>query len=112
MFSGTKGGSIKISDKKMHQDGEHYNKHGRNMGYSSAREYDFAAKTFASKYQNHPDAKVYDGIWNGKGSFNGQLQRIITYKEKTVIINPKTGQVIDFYFGNEYRGFITLKKIR
>lgn len=78
LFSGTKGGSIKISDKKMHQDGKHYNKHGRNMGYSSAKEYDFAAKTFASKYQNHPDAKVYDGIWNGKGSFNGQLQRIIT----------------------------------
>ena len=36
-FKGTKGGSIEISDKKMYQVGDHFNKHGREMGYSSKK---------------------------------------------------------------------------
>ena len=111
-FKGTRGGIFKISGSKMYQDGKHYNKHGREMGYSSKNEYNNAAKNFAIKYQNHPDAKIYEGVWNGKGVFHEQVQRIITYGNMTVIIDPKTGQIIDFYYGDEYRGFIDLQRLR
>ncbi|GHU74115.1 hypothetical protein FACS1894188_01400 [Clostridia bacterium] len=111
-FKGTKGSSITISDKKMYQDGNHFNKHGRNMGYSDKKSYDAAAKEFVKKYQDDPNASIYEGIWNGKGTLNGHRQRIVTYGGKTAIIDPNTGQVIDFYQGTDYRGIINIKKLR
>ena len=111
-FRGTKGSSIRISDKKIYQDGKHFNKHGRDMGYKSIKAYDSAAKEFAEKHQNHPDAKVYEGKWNGTGSQHREIQRIITYEGKTVIVNKDSGQVIDFYRGEAYRGIIELERIR
>lgn len=111
-FSGTKGSSIIISDKEIHQAGKHFYKHGREMGYSSKKEYDAAAKAFARKYQNHPEASVYRGYQNQRGTKVSDPQRIISHNNTTVIINEKTGQVIDFYIGTEYRGVIRLERIR
>ena len=111
-FKGTKGSSINISDKNMHQIGKHFNKHGRDMGYSSKAEYNNAAREFVNSYQNHPDAKIYEGKWNGGGIYNNRIQRIVTYDNKTAIINPNTGQIIDFYTGTDRKGIIGLKRIR
>lgn len=111
-FGGTKGASVQISDKRMHQDGKHFRKHGRTMGYPDKKSYDAAAKEFARKYQEHPDAKVFEGKWGGSGKFAHKPQRVITYEGKTVIIEPKTGQIVDFYIGNEYRGLYDLTPVR
>ena len=96
----------------MYQIGDHFGKHGRSMGYYSKKEYDNAARTFVEKYQDHPDAQIYRGIWNGRGDFNGEWQRVITYDGKTAILHESTGQIVDFYVGTEYRGLIQLIKIR
>ena len=101
-----------ISNRKMHQRGKHFNKHGREMGYSSQKEYELAAKQFARKNINNSNAKIHEGIWNGKGSLNGQTQRVISYNGKSVVYNPRNGQVIDFYKGTEMRGLINIKRIR
>lgn len=111
-FGRTRGSSIKISDKKMHQEGKHFNKHGRGMDYGSKKAYDAAAKEFARKYQDHPDARVYEGKWNGSGKLGGNRQRAITFDGKTVIIDKNTGQIVDYYIGEEYRGLIDLERIR
>ena len=111
-FQGTKGGSVQISDKEMHKLGKHFHKHGRAMGYTTKKEYDAAAKEFVRKYQDHPKAKVFDGMWSGGGKFGGGLQRIITYDGKTAIVDPPTGQIVDFYIGNDYRGLYGLKPVQ
>ena len=111
-FRGTKGASIQISDATMYQDGKHFNKHGRDMGYASKKEYDAAAKEFARANLKNPDAQIYEGKWNGGGNQHLEEQIAIMYDGKTVIINKQTGQIIDFYEGNECRGLIELKRIR
>ena len=111
-FKGTKGASIKISDQKMHKDSTHFNKHGRAMGYQTKKEYETAVKYFARKYQDHPEAKVSEGRWSGGGRFHTREQRIITYGNKTVIVDSQTGQIVTFYEGSEYRGLYDIKSIR
>ena len=112
VFKGTKGCNISISRQRMYQDGKHFNKRGREMGYTSKKEYSDDALDFANKNIHNPNAQIYEGIWNGKGNQNGQTQIVITYDNKTVIINKNSGQVIDFYEGADYRGLIDLHKIR
>ncbi len=111
-FKGTKGCNISISRQRMYQDGKHFNKRGREMGYTSKKEYSDDALDFANKNIHNPNAQIYEEIWNGKGNQNGQTQIVITYDNKTVIINKNSGQVIDFYEGTDYRGLIDLHKIR
>ena len=66
-------GKIKVNTtKKMHQDGKHYNKHGRTMGYASKKEYDQAAKEFAIANMDNQEAKIYRGKWNGNGGYGGK----------------------------------------
>ena len=57
-------------------------------------------------------AKIFDGVWNGKGKLNDTFQRAIIYKGKTVILDKNTGQVIDFYEGSELRGLIKLVEVK
>jgi len=102
--NGSKVTPITLSDSKMYQLGDHFNKHGRGMGYESKKAYDLAAKEFASINQNNPKARIVEGTWNGSGSLNGTNQRAITYDGRTVVIDTKSGQVIDFFVGTEYKG--------
>lgn len=103
---------IFISKQKMYQDGKHFNKHGRNMGYTNKKEYNEAAINFAEENKSNPNAQVYEGLWNGKGNQNRDVQIIITYDNKSVIINKNSGQIIDFYEGTDFRGLIDLHKVR
>ncbi len=100
---------ISVSDSKMYQLGDHFNKHGRGMGYASKKEYDAAAKEFANTYQKNPNATILEGTWNGPGTLNGARQRAITYGGKTVVIDVKSGQVVDFFTGTEYKGINVTK---
>jgi len=102
--NGSKVSPITLSDSKMYQLGDHFNKHGRGMGYESKKAYDLAAKEFASINQNNPKARIVEGTWNGSGSLNGTNQRAIIYDGRTVVIDTKSGQVIDFFVGTEYKG--------
>lgn len=111
-FRGTRGSKVSISDKRMYQDGFHFNKHGREMGYTSKKEYDASARAFATKYQEHPEAQSYRGQWNGSGNQGGEWQRIITYQGKSVIINEGSGQIIDYYNGTDFRGLVHLERLR
>ena len=45
----TYGDQIEVSERKMYQQGEHYNKHGRNMGYATKKEYEATARVFIEK---------------------------------------------------------------
>ncbi|MGO4733739.1 hypothetical protein [Paenibacillus sp. 2KB_22] len=101
--------AINVSESKMYQLGDHFNKHGRGMGYESKKAYDAAAKEFATKNQNNPKSSIVEGTWNGSGSLNGATQRAITYDGKTVIIDVKSGQVIDFFIGKEFKGINIIK---
>jgi hypothetical protein len=58
------------------------------------------------------EAKVFEGVWNGKGQLNGTKQIVIVYDGKTAIIDKNTGQIIDFYLGSELRGLIHLERLR
>ncbi len=98
---------IKIdADKKMHQVGEHFNKHGRGMGYTSKKEYGDAALKFAQENSKNPKAKIIEGVWNGGGKANLKEQVAVIFENKTVIIDKISGQLIDFYEGSELRGLI------
>ncbi len=104
---------IKVqSDKDMHQLGKHFNKHGRNMGHASKKEYQRAAVEFAEKYKNNPNAKIFRGKWNGSGKFNLKEQFVISYENRSVIIDKISGQIVDFYKGTEMRGLIEILKIQ
>lgn len=52
---------IKVSESKMYQLGDHFNKHGRNMGYGYKKEYDAAAKEFAKVNQSNSKATIVEG---------------------------------------------------
>ena len=104
---------IKINTtKKMYQDGKHYNKHGRAMGYASKKEYDQAAKEFVIANMNNPDAKVYRGKWNGTGVYKNEYQIIIIYNGRQVVLLEETGKVIDFLEGTELKGQISVEELR
>ena len=101
---------IKIdAQKQMYQEGKHFNKHGRAMGYSSKKEYSDAALKFAQENSKNTNAQIFEGTWNGTGKVTAQTQQIaISCENKTVILNKLSGQIIDFYKGTELRGLIKL----
>jgi len=104
---------IKIdADKKMHQVGDHFNKHGRSMGYTSKKEYGDAALRFAQDNSKNPKAQIFEGKWNGKGLTGNRQQYIISADNKSVIIDKLTGQIIDFYEGSEFKGLINIIKLQ
>ena len=82
------------------------------MGFASKQQYDAAAKAFARKYRNHPRAQVFEGVWGGKGQLAGSSQVAVVYRGRTVILDLRTGQVIDFYLGSELRGLINVRQIK
>ena len=96
----------------MWQVGDHYNKHGRGMGYSSKIEYDAAAKKFATEMQTHPDTKIFEGQWNGRGQLNGTTQRAIINNGKTVIIDSNSGKIIDFFEGTDISEIINQTQLK
>jgi hypothetical protein len=67
---------------------------------------------FAILNQNNPSAKIYDGIWNGKGQLNGTAQRAICYNGYTAFIDKVTGQIIDFYEGTKLGGLINITEVQ
>ena len=108
----TYGDSINISSEKMYQQGQHYNKHGRSMGYNSKAEYDAAAKEFVNMYKGDSKSEIFEGVWNGKGQLNGTTQIVIRNGGKQVIIDKSTGQIIDFYQGTELKGLINVRQVQ
>jgi hypothetical protein len=107
-------GTVLIDMKKeVYQLGNHFNKHGRQLGFQSKMEYDDAAKKFAQRYQHHPDAIIKEGRLNSKEKGKkGPVQRIVEYDGLAVIINPENGQVINFYDGYEHSALIDITRIR
>ncbi len=75
-------------------------------------EYNKVAINFANKNKSNPIAQVYEGKWNGNGKQNGEIQIVITYNNKTIIVNKSSGQTIDFYKGTDFRGLINLHRIK
>jgi len=103
---------ISVSSQKMHQLGKHFNKHGKEMGFTSKAEYDAVAREFAISNQNNLKSQIIEGIWNEKGSLNGTTQRAIIYDGKTVIIDVETRLMIDYYVGSGLRELINTIKLQ
>lgn len=101
---------IKLDENKsMHQLGKHFNKHGRGMGYQSKAEYNRAALEFAKTNRTNSNAKIYEGIWRARGDMARDVKQVvISYKNRTVIIDKLSGQLVNFYDGVELRGLINL----
>jgi RHS repeat-associated protein len=109
--SKTYGEQLEPSDQKMYQQGQHYNKHGKDMGYASKKEYEAGARDFIKN--NKANAEIFEGKWNSsRGGQKGETQIIIRADGKQAIINKKTGQIIDFYEGTSLDGFIKIKKVQ
>ena len=105
------GKSIVVSEEKMYQQGKHYNKHGRDMGYSSKKEYEQGARDFLE--QNREVAEIYEGTWNdSKGKQSGKRQIIMRHDGKQLIINKETNQIIDFYEGTDLGGFKDIERVQ
>ena len=105
------GKSMDISKGKMYQQGQHYNKHGRDMGYSSKAEYEKAVREFFE--QNRNTSEIYEGVWNSsRGSQSGQRQIIMRQDGKQLIINKESGQIIDFYEGTSLDGFVNIERMQ
>lgn len=95
----------------MYQQGQHYNKHGKDMGYSSKKTYEAGAREFIKTNKN--SAEIFEGTWNAsRGGQAGQVQIIISAKGMQAIINKTTGQIIDFYKGTSLDGFIKIRKVQ
>lgn len=89
------GNQIKVSDQKMYQQGQHYNKHGKDMGYGSKKDYEAGARNFIEN--NKSTADIFEGQWNSsRGGQSGEIQIIIRADGKQAIINKATEQIIDF----------------
>ena len=102
--------NIELLPKKMYSISKHFNKHGREMGYYSKKEYDAAARAFVER--NKDTATMYEGIWNDShGGQSNQVQIIIQAEGYQAIINKETMLLIDFYKGNSLRGFINIRNI-
>jgi hypothetical protein len=105
------GKGIQLSSKKMYQLGDHFNEHGKSMGYKTKKAYEAGARAFVKKHKT--TAKIWEGKRNsGRGVQNDQLQIIMRANGKQAIINQKTSQLIDFYNGTSLKGFINLKKVQ
>ena len=102
--------SVEVSSQKMHQQGAHFNRHGREMGYYTKVEYENAARDFITENINKPETEIFEGIWNGKGKLNGTTQIIIRYNGMQVIVEKGTMQILDFYIGTDLSAFINVKK--
>lgn len=95
----------------MYQVGDHFNKHGREMGYTSKKEYEQAARDFFET--NKDNCEIYEGIFNSAhGNQNNQVQYIFRCDGKQLIINKQTGQIIDFYEGTGLDSFINVERIQ
>ncbi len=104
---------INVTDQTMYQLGNHFNCHGKpEMGYASKKEYQQAAYDFALEARKSPNAKIYIGTWNGRGTLNNTQQIFIRLDGKSVIINSSTGQIIDYYVGTDNLGFIDIVEWR
>ena len=102
---------IEISDQKMYQVGEHFNKHGWEMGYLGKKEYAQAARNFFE--QNKSSCEIYEGIFNNsRGNQSGQVQYILRQDGKQLIINKESGQIIDFYNGISLDAFIKIERLQ
>lgn len=105
------GKSIRISEKKMYQLGDHFNKHGRDMGYVSKKEYEQAARDFFE--QNKDKCEIYEGIFNNsRGIQSGKAQYILRQDGKQLIISKETSQIIDFYEGTSLDAFINVERLQ
>lgn len=95
----------------MYQQGQHFNKHGKEMGYTSKKAYEQGARDFVKN--NKSKAEIFEGTWNSsRGSQSGEVQIIIRYEGKQAIINKETGQIIDFYNGTSLDGFIDIRQVQ
>lgn len=95
----------------MYQQGDHYNKHGRDIGYASKKDYESGARAFIEN--NKSTAEIFEGKWNSsRGGQSGEAQIIIRSNGKQAIINKSTGQIIDFYDGTSLDGFINVRQVQ
>lgn len=95
----------------MYQVGEHFNKHGRGMGYSGKKEYEQAARDFFEA--NKESCEIYKGIFNNShGVQSGEVQYILRQNGKQLIINKETNQIIDFYEGTSLNAFINVERLQ
>lgn len=95
----------------MYQVGDHYNKHGRDMGYVSKKEYEQAARDFFE--QNKDKCEIYEGLFNNsRGIQSGKAQYILRQDGKQLIISKETGQIIDFYEGTSLDAFINVERLQ
>ena len=79
--AGKYGKTINISEQKMYQQGQHYNKHGKDMGYSGKKAYEAGAREFINTNKN--SGEIFEGTWNSsRGGQSGQVQIIIRTKGK------------------------------
>ena len=102
--------NIELSPKKMYLLRTHFNKHGREMGYYSKKEYDAAARAFVER--NKDTATMYEGRWtDSSGKESQQRQIIIQAEGRQAVVNRKTMQLIDFFDGNSLRGFYDIRSI-
>ncbi len=105
------GNQIEISEQKMYQQGQHYNKHGKEMGFGGKKDYEAGARAFIEENRN--TAEIFEGTWiSSRGNQSGELQIVIRFGGKQVIINKETGQIIDFYEGTSLNGFINIKQVQ
>ena len=56
------GSQIEVSDQKMYQRGDQFNKHGRDMGYTGKKDYEAGARKFIEDNRNTAD--IFEGVWN------------------------------------------------
>ena len=95
----------------MYQQGDHFNKHGRDMGYTGKKDYEAGARKFIEDNRNTAD--IFEGVWNSsRGGQSGQTQIIIRSEGRQAIINKSTGQIIDFYEGTSLDGFINIGQVQ
>ena len=105
------GDQLEVSEQKMYQQGQHYNKHGKDMGYGSKKDYEAGARDFIEN--NKSAADIFEGKWNSsRGGQSGETQIIIRADGKQAIINKATGQIIDFYEGTSLNGFINVRQVQ
>jgi hypothetical protein len=109
--SGQYGKQISISEQKMYQQGQHFNKHGVDMGYASKKAYEQGARDFIES--NKHNAEIFEGTWNSsRGIQGGEEQIIMRYEGKQAIINKESGQIVDFYEGTSLDGFIDIRQVQ
>lgn len=95
----------------MYQQGQHFNKHGVDMGYASKKAYEQGARDFIES--NKHNAEIFEGTWNSsRGIQGGEEQIIMRYEGKQAIINKESGQIVDFYEGTSLDGFIDIRQVQ